>query len=178
MSTVVISTVSSMYDLADEFLAAVVAAMTTTDTGAPDRSFVSLGEPVFDTLCAQAIVHIPGLSEGATGPGAPPEGLGLRHSRGRVNLVAMTAWAIRCVTIQDGQIPVTDAEFNADAKASYEDGWAIWNYVTRAINNDDLFAGPCGDVHFDGGVAVTPSGGLGGWRFMLRVELNGYDPTA
>ena len=178
MSAVAVSTVTSMYDLAAEFLAAVVAAMATTDAGAPDRSYISLGEPVFDTLCAQAIVHVGGSTEGATGPSSPPEGLGLRHSRGRINLIAMTAWALRCVSIQDGQVPVTDAQFSADAKAGYEDGWAIWNYINRAIDSESLFGGACADVHMDGGLAITPSGGLGGWRFMIRAELSGYDPTA
>ena len=47
--TVTVSTKSSMYDLAAELLAAVVAAMATTDGGTPDRNYVSLGAPAFDT---------------------------------------------------------------------------------------------------------------------------------
>ena len=166
-----------MYDLANDYLTAVVAAMETTDAGGPDRYAVVLGDPVFDTLCAQAFVSVPTLTEGNTGPNSPPEATGNRTLRGRLNLVGMTAWAVRCISVQNGNRAVTDEQFGADAKAGYEDGWAIWNYVTRAINVDTLFSGPCSVNHFDGGAAITPSGGLGGWRFTIRVELQGYDPT-
>lgn len=174
--TVAVSTVISMYDLATELLAVLVTAMTSTAAGTPNRDFVALGDPVFDTLCAQAIVNIPELGEGTTGSTTPAEATGMRHSRGRVNLVTMNAWALRCVSFQNGNVPVSDAQFDADALAGYEDGWAIWNYVTRLINAGELFSGPCGIVHFDGGIAVTPAGGLGGWRFACRVELGGYNP--
>jgi hypothetical protein len=181
VSTPQVSSVSSMFDIADQFLQATVAAMTTTPAGPPARATVVLGDPVFDDSCGQAFVSVPALTEGSTNPGTPPEATGRRISRGRVNLVAMTAWAIRCVHVtsglQQGFVPPSDAELAADALQGYEDGWAVWNYITRAVLNDTLFSGPCGIVHFDGGQAVTPSGGLGGWKFTIRVELPGYDPT-
>lgn len=171
-----------MYDLATELLAAVIAAMATTDGGAPDRSFVSLGDPPWDTACSYAVVQIPTLTEGQTGPASPPEVTGIRHSRGRVNLVSMSAWAMRCIQASEENTqafdPPDDAQLSLEAKTSYEDGWAVWNYVNRAVNNGALFNGPCTIVHFDAGVAVNPSGGIGGWRFNTRVELAGYDPTS
>lgn len=180
--TVAPSTVTSMYDLATELLAAVIAAMTGTEGGSPDRSFVSLGDPPWDTLCSYAVVQIPTLNEGQTGPSGPPEVTGIRHSRGSVNLVSMSAWAMRCISSgqNDAQAYAApdDAQLSLEAKHAYEDGWAVWNYVKRAINAGTLFSGPCTIVHFDAGVAVNPSGGIGGWRFNTRVELNGYDPTA
>ena len=61
--TVVPSTVTSMYDLAAQLLSAVEAAMTTTEGGAPDRAFVSLGTPPWDGSCSYAIVQVDTLTE-------------------------------------------------------------------------------------------------------------------
>ena len=179
--TVAVSTVTSMYDLADSLLNAVAAAMATTDGGAPDRQFVALGAPVWDTMCSQACVQMPSLTEAATRDNSPALQPADRHSRGSVNLIGMTAYAIRCIeSSQDNSqnyMPPDDAQLSREAKIGYEDGWAIWNYVKRSINNGTLFGGPCGFVYFDGGVPVTPAGGLGGFQFTCRVELGGYDPT-
>lgn len=182
MSSVVSSTVTSMFDLAGEFLSAVTAAMATTDAGAPDESYITLGDPAWDTLCGQAVVMIPQLGEGATNPSSPPEQTGMRHTRGRINLVSMVAYAVRCAVSVDSQnlppfqAPSTDT-LTAIAKAGYEDGWAVWNYVNRAIDRHELFGGPCIDAHMEAGTPFTPEAGLGGWRFLVRVELGGYDPT-
>jgi len=169
-----------MYDLAVDLQSAVVGAMATTPAGAPDRSWVSLGEPAWDTSCAQAAIQVATLSEGGTNPGSPTEETGRRIGRGRVNLVGLVAWAVRCIQAseQNSQVwqPPSDEQLSAEALAAYEDGWAIWNWITRANLEGTLFGGPCSIVHFDGGAPVTPAGGLGGWRFALRVELGGYNP--
>jgi hypothetical protein len=179
-----VSTVSSMWQLAVELTNAVADAMATTDAGAPDTTYQTLGAPAFLDGCAQAAVEIPLLSEGATNPMTPPESTGMRHQRGRLNLVSMVAYAIRCIPVTDanGQMlpqfqSPSPATLSAIAKAGYEDGWAIWNWVNHAIRNGSLFGGPCSVVHFDGGIPYAPEAGLGGWRFAVRVELDGYDPT-
>lgn len=172
-----------MYDLAVDFLAAVVAAMGTTEEGVTGlNSYVTLGEPALASDCDQAIVQVAGLGEGATNPSTPPEATGMRHSRGRLNLVGLTAYALRCSAITRGggqvvELP-TFAELQQVAKIGYEDGWAIWNLVNRAIADESLFGGSCVVVHFDGGIPFEPQAGLGGWLFRIRVELGGYDPLA
>lgn len=179
-----IATVSSMYDLAVELRNAVAAAMATTTAGAPDEAYETLGEPAWLDGCSQAVVQIPLLTEEVTTPTSPPPVTGMRHERGRVNLISLLAYAMRCAPVTDGnnqflppfQAP-SAATLSAIAKAGYEDGWAVWNYVNRAVRHGTLFSGPCEIVHFDGGTPYTPEAGLGGWRFALRVELNGYDPT-
>lgn len=169
-----------MYDLAADFLTAVAEAMATTEAGGPARQFVSLGAPLWETGCAQASVQVLTLTEESTRDLSPAMQTGLRHARGRVNLVGFVAYAVRCVTVSEGNQnvyqPQSDATLSAEAKAAYEDGWAIWNYVTEAIRQDVLFGGPCGDVHFDLGVPFNPQGGLAGWQFTIRAELNGYRP--
>lgn len=178
--TVVASTVSSMYELADSFLQAIVAAMTTTTAGAPDRAFIAPDTPVFETECGQAAVYIPTLSEEATSPLTPGGQVGQRFHAGRVNLVGMIGFAVRCAEISEGnQLPYQppfNATLNGQAQAVYEDGWAIWNYVTALLNQKKLFQGPCGITHFDLGKPYIDEGGLMGWQFDIRVELNGYVP--
>lgn len=181
--TVVPSTVTSMYDLAVDLLDAVVAAMATTDTGITGlSSYVTLGAPALASDCDQAIVQVTTLGEGATSPTTPPEITGMRHLRGRLNLVGLAAYALRCSEITEGNSQVvmlpSFATLQEVAKIGYEDGWAIWNWITRAIDAGTLFGGPCSVVRFDGGVPFTPEAGLGGWLFSLRVELQGYDPTS
>lgn len=178
--TITASTVSSMYDLAEKYLEAIVAAMTTTAAGAPSRAFVAPGIPVFETNCAQAAVFVPSLTEEQTAPQGPPMQLGMRHHRGRVNLVGLTGFAVRCAAISEGNQglyqPLFDPTLDSQGRTVYEDGWAIWNYVTALIRQDLLFGGPCGDVHFDQGLPLVTEGGLTGWQFNLRVELDGYVP--
>ncbi len=180
MSAVIPSTAASTYGLATDLLAAVVGAMATTVGGAPKRSFISLGPPAWETDCAQAAVFISALSEGITNPTSPAEATGIRPIRGRLNLVGLVAQTARCIKSSQGNSqnykPPDDSQLSAEAREAYEDGWAVWNWVTRAIRDGSLFDGPCTVVHFDGGAPVEPSGGLGGWRFALRVELGGYDP--
>lgn len=178
--SVVPSTVTSMYDLAVDLLGAVSAAMATTDAGPPDIAYITLGEPAWAEACGQAVVQAAGLTEGRTDPGSGGEAEGRRFERGRVNLVGMVAYAMRCVTISELNAQVfslpSPATLSAIGKQSYEDGWAIWNYVTRATRKGLLFSGACSIVHFDGAPAATPEGNLGGWRFVCRVALDGYDP--
>jgi hypothetical protein len=178
---IVPSTVTSMYDLATDLLTAVEAAMATTQGGVPDRAFVSLGTPPWDTSCSYAIVQVDTLTEEVTRDTTPAGQTGMRHHRGRLNLVGMTAWAIRCIQASENNsqnwAAPDDAQLSAEAKISYEDGWAIRNYVNRAIDDLGLFGGSCIDAHMDMGLPVTPEGGLGGWRFSVRVELAGYNPV-
>ena len=145
--SVVVSTVTSLYDLAVDLLDAVVAAMATTDAGAPTRSYVSLGEPAFGPeACDQAAVQVQGLTEGQTSPSIPPEITGQRSRYGRINEATMVAYAVRCVPVSDGNnqiyAPLTVDELNGMAQQAYQDGWAIWNYVNYAIRNGTLSAAP------------------------------------
>lgn len=181
--SVQVATVTSLYDLAVDLLDAVVSAMATTEAGAPTISYISLGEPAFGPeSCDEAIVQINGLTEGQTSPsGNPAEISGQRFRYGSLNEATLTAYAMRCLFVsQQNQVPyagLTVADLSAASKQAYEDGWAIWNWVKRSVREGNLFGGNCSIVHFVGGTSYTPEAGLGGWRFVCRVALDGYDPT-
>lgn len=169
--TVAVSTVSTLFDLAEEFLAAGLDALETTEAGPPALSYISPGIPTFDYLCDTLCVYGATLTEGSTSPLNPPESTGFRHKRGRINLAGLTIVSARCGITKDNP---SGAELTAAAKKSLEDGWAIWNVLTQRIKNDDLFGGACSDVHFDPGLSLTPQAGLVLWQMTIRVEIGGY----
>jgi hypothetical protein len=169
--TVAISTVSTLFDLAVDLLQAADDALATTEAGPPAKSYISPGIPTFDGLCDTLVVYGASLTEESTSPLNPPPSPGWRHRRGRINLAGLTVVSARCGSTSPSP---TAAALTADAKKSLEDGWAIWNVITQKIRNDDLFGGACSDVHYDGGLSLTPQAGLVLWQMTLRIEIGGY----
>ena len=169
--TVTLSTVSTLFDLAVDFLAACDDALATTERGAPAMTYISPGTPVYDYTCDTLAVYVQSLTEESTAPLNPPTSTGWRHRRGRINLAAFTMVSARCGIL--GVSPTAN-QLTAAAKVNYEDGWAVWNVVTQKIKDGSLFDGPCTDVHFDNGLSLTPQAGLMIWQFTVRAEIGGY----
>lgn len=167
---------TDLFDLAAEYLAAVAAALVTTDAGVPDRAYVSPGAPAFD--CEQVTVHVGGPVEADTAPLAPPLMLGERTQvQGAVFLIQMTATIVRCTAVsdEDGNPPPI-ADLEASAMKIHADVWATWNFCRDAIRQGLLFASPSGrrEVFFDPAVSLEISGGVAGWQIPIRVQLGGY----
>jgi hypothetical protein len=169
--TVAVSTVSTLFDLAVDLLAAADEALATTEEGAPAMTYISPGVPTYDYTCDTLAVYVPSLTEESTSPLNPPPSSGWRHRRGRINLAGLTVVSARCGVVTTTP---TALQITAAAKKNYEDGWAIWNVVTQKIKDGTLFGGGCSDVHFDGGLSLTPQAGLVLWQMTLRVEIGGY----
>lgn len=169
--TVAVSTVTTLFDLAVDLLEACDEALATTEAGPPEKSYISPGVPTFDALCDTLVVYGATLTEETTSPLNPPPSTGWRHRRGRLNLAGLTVVSARCGSTKAAPLAT---DLTADAKKSLEDGWAIWNVLTQKIRNDDLFGGACSDVHFDGGLSLTPQAGLVLWQMALRIEIGGY----
>lgn len=170
--------ISDLQTTCEELLAAAVAALDTIPAsapglaGAPERSFVSPGQPAFD-CCDQLTVHAAAALEAATSPGGLATGR--RDAGMRENLVTLVVTITRCIhTIgNDGDFP-TPAEMQGDATQMNADGWALWNYVWNLMRSGDLFS-LCQAKYWDGLRAVNPSGGCSGWVLTLRVRLDGYE---
>ena len=169
-----------LHTLAEEFLAACVESLDTIPTfiptleGAPDRSFISPGIPVFD-CCEMLAVHVDSVFESDTSPG----GLAVsrRASWGRINLPTLVASVVRCVPTAGGsqldELPTT-ASLQDAAEQINADGWALWNHLFNMIRAGELFA-LCDEVFWEGLRAIAPSGGCGGWVISFRVQLDGYE---
>lgn len=147
--------------------------------GAPDRQFVSPGQPVFD-CCDQLAVEMTIVNDADTTPGGLAAGK--RALMGRIPHVTLTAWATRCIpSILDngmGSVVIpTPEELTASARQLDTDAWALYNHVYNAIRAEE-FLTLCGEAFFVGVVPVLPSGGCGGWTVTIRASLDGYAESA
>lgn len=170
-----------LHALAEDFLAACVESLDTIPTfapalgGAPERSFISPGLPVWD-CCEQLTVHVEALVEGDTSPGGLATGRRAVYTR--ENLVVLVASLTRCIptTGRGGgmdELPWPE-DLEAAAAQIHADGWAIWNHIFNMIRVNE-FSDRCSEVFWDGMRAYVPSGGCAGWVLTLRVKLDGYE---
>lgn len=169
-----------LHALAQELLDACIASLDTIPTfapalgGAPERSFISPGLPVWD-CCEQMTVHVDSVFESDTSPGGLASGR--RATHGRINQIAFIVSITRCVptvgaTPQD-EIPLIE-DLQLAAEQIHADGWALWNHLFNLVRDGDLFA-RCDLVNWDGMRAFFPSGGCGGWELRISVQLDGYE---
>ncbi len=167
-----------LFLLCEETLTASVFALDTLPAlgldGAPDRAYVSPGEPAFDNCCeggGQLTVYAANVT-------ALPAGAGRTDRSGRKNIVGLVITSVRCVPTGElsGQkvIPPTIAQLQASAAQIDADGWALWNILWNLWRAGDLFS-TCESVFWDGMRSIPPSGGCGGWNLLIRATLGGYD---
>lgn len=172
--TVTVSDVNSTYVLSNQYLSLCADLLDTTAGGSPDLAYVYPVQPVID-CCPALIVFMPRLTEEQTSPLTPPAATGHRAQFGRVNLVTLTAWVLRCSPrmSDDGSVNVTEVLYVA--QQVQQDGWVLWNGIYHAIR-DGVFKSLCEDVHFGEARPIREQGGCLGWEFTIRAELNGYAP--
>lgn len=149
-------------DLADSLLTTAVATLTQP---APDRQYVSQGEPPMD--CAQVTVHLVRLRPKLLDPGS-----------GKCMLVWVAGFQIvlvRCALTptDDGSLP-SGTELHAQNMALAEDGWDLASGLSAAWAAGNWPGeGRCQAVTFGPLEPFTPpvQGGLTGWRMTIEVEL-------
>jgi hypothetical protein len=171
MSTIEVSTVTSLDDLALALLEVAEDALADTEGGTPDVIFNSVGPPPFD-CCPMLAVHVPSLGVEPMNPSGPPMATGRQASYGRLNLASLIITATRCApTIKGGETPSV-SEMNAAANLVRQDMWVLWNAIYHAIKNGD-FKDTCSDVHIDRAQAIPEQGGCAGVQVIVRAELHG-----
>ena len=165
------SDVTSLSDLAQALLTVAEDAIATTTAGGIERSYISPAAPAFD-CCPFLSVYVSALSEESTSPLSPAAAPARRASYGRVNLATLVITAVRCApTLPSDGLP-TIADIEAVAVQVQEDGWALWNGVYCAIQNEQ-FEDLCSFIHFDSGRAIPEQGGCVGWEMILRAQIEG-----
>lgn len=165
------SDVGSLYDFSQSVLTVARACLATTQAGTPAVYYVSPGtQPAFD-CCPALIVTVAGLSEEGTSP-LEVTATGHRAAFGRLNLVTVVVWALRCAPEMDNKGNVLTANIEAVAEAVQEDAWALWCGFYHAVING-TWEGKCEDVHFDRGLPIQEQGGCVGWAFTMRAQLDG-----
>lgn len=170
--------VSDLYDALVEFFGVCKTALAETASGCPECAYISPGPPAWDS-CPCLIVYSGGPTVGDTFPLQPA--LAPLHRiqlERQVNLVALTAIALRCQPIIDegGRLPSPD-EQAAAAREVLEDAWALWNHLRAAKTAGTLFAPREREFELTPGIAYNPQGEAVGAAITVRTQLDGYTPT-
>jgi hypothetical protein len=171
-----------LHTICEELLAASVEALDTIPSyvsgldGAPERRYVSPGEPAAD-CCPQLTVHSILLEEAPTEPsGLPIQRRAGRHIR--LNHVVLAITLFRCVPVPRESLSGFDPPAAEDLQAAAEqlnaDAWAIWHHLFNMVDSGTLLT-RCGGIIAEGATALTPSGGCAGWAFTYRIKLDGYE---
>lgn len=174
--------VNDLNELADEYLAAVRAALAQSPGGSIARAFISPGNPDWD-CCPQLSVHVASVDDLDTLPVSPYPATGHRIQLTGVVLVAtLVATILRCVPIaSDGKSPPTVEQWNKASTETNGDLWAVTNYLIHAKRTGAIFSpspdGTRREVWMDPAAALRPQGGCAGWAFTVRVQLDGFQPT-
>lgn len=163
------------FDLLDLWLGAAADALALTEAGAPDLQRITPGPPAFD-CCPFVSVHGGFLLEAAAGEGGP---LAPAHrvNRAAQLLYTVVVTAVRCVPVpdEDGQPPNAESEALA-ARTVNQDLWALWNGLSAALRVG-ILSDRCAGAYRDGAVAITSTGGCGGWVLTFRVPIPGLPLT-
>lgn len=153
--------------------------------GAPTRQFVAPGLPEIEcckpgngiAIQGQLSVHNQSLQEEPTNPLSPSLAITQRPGKtGRVNSGSIVVIIARCSPVGDIRRPPTPDAWNAAARQTNADAWAIWNGLWRAQSDEDAFAAFCDGVYFDPAQNLAPQGGCVGTVFVLRPIMQGYNP--
>lgn len=168
-----VSTIDSLGQLLQDLLNVAATALAPTTRGTPEIQYLSPGLPPMDFGCDSLIAFAGGIAEETTTPIAPLPATGHRFARARVNLPTIAVIVSRCWTVEP---PVTEDQIpllTTDGLQHCQDGWALWNGITQALRDGDLLGGRCDLAHFQPLQPRDPAGGLFGWTFSLRVNLDG-----
>ena len=139
-------------------------------SGCPDRALVTPGLPV-DDCPEQLAVHVDPVGELASFQ---------RKSKNLwLNQASFTITISRCLTGASFEgfayVEPTVEALEAAARQGNADVWALWNGLRNAYR-DGLIFEHCDKVVFHPATARNPSGGVGGWTFVIDAVIDGYDP--
>ncbi|HET9520696.1 MAG TPA: hypothetical protein VFO73_06615 [Candidatus Limnocylindrales bacterium] len=139
--------------------------------GAPARQFVSPGLPADD--CPMLVVWV--------------DPIGPLPAQRDVKLAAwitaptFNVTVTRCQptpTLNGSELILPDpADLTAAALQHNADGWALWNGLHAAVQQQRILAA-CDKAIFDPAVARDPMGAIGGWTMQIRVTVPGYEALA
>jgi hypothetical protein len=162
---------SNLYDMAHTILDAVSAQMAADGVDVPDRQYVTMGVPVAE--CGALVVAWERLGRGtASGTGEVVRPVDFAATR----VATFSVWLLRCLsaTVPDEGVDLaaapTVAELEADAEVVLTDAYVVERGLGRARQaaqvrerGVQMQAYPV--------VPMEPSGGIGGVRCLVRVDL-------
>lgn len=179
--------IGDLFDLAQLLLDIVaealdtIPAFDTTLEGAPERQFVSPGQPVNDFVSADCCSAIAVWAVPTVEADTTPGGLNAGRRAARqawINHVGLNAVVWRCIPVGESSAvgvytPPTAAQLTESARQHLADGWALWNHLHNAQSFGEILD-LCDEVFFDGITPTIPAGGCAGWIIAFRAALGGY----
>lgn len=145
-----------------------VDALDAYEGGAPERQYVSHGEPgneAGECECEELTVHLSALQ---------PRALDTPSSS-RCAVIPEVQFCIqlwRGVTVFENTDTPSATTLNDEALALTIDGWALWKHLTGLWKAGTLLDGiSCKNVTFGTMEPLGPTGGLAGWQLCLTVEV-------
>lgn len=172
------SDASTLTEQAEALLDVAYNAMSATVGGPPALKYISPGLPALDYQCDQVAVWAAGIGDEQAGALSPQPVVGQRRRLAWVNLCTLNVLMGRCIhtgkSTSKGYTPPLESELGEDGGKVMEDAWALWNAVSTAIVQDDLFGGVCQDIKLLSMTPLTPQGGVAGWVLTLSFQLPGY----
>lgn len=163
--------IDAMYNLASDALEVIAVRWDAGAEPLPTRRHVTYG--VIPVDCEQLVVSaertfgvdaLDVLAEGLSGLG------GLSAAAPFATRAITFACAVhRCVPVPDDSgTPPSSAALDAAARTAISDGQAMLNALILGHRAGDLEIGSNG-LAFEGGEALTPEGGYGGWLTRVRA---------
>lgn len=139
--------------------------------GAPAYAFVSDAAPIpeccDDGMLAVHVNNVTDRFARAAEPSAP-----------KLNVPSLIVSLLRCVPVGTGEgdhyEPPTVDEIQTSARQTLADGWALWNGIYSAIEQE-VFLTRCRRAEFVSMQSVRPGEGqCAGWQLAFLVQLDGY----
>lgn len=163
---------SDLYGACVALLADAVAALATTDAGAPAYAVVSPGSPVYD-CCPMVSVHWTPIGRNA-GPALASGPL--HQARAWLNSVQFTVTALRCSPkLQEATGTPLAIDVNTAAKSVADDAWALNSYISARIADGTLFGPyPCNEIVVSPITQLQDSGGAIGCQYQIQATIQGY----
>lgn len=157
--------------LATDLLASATEALDYHGRPLPDRRYVAHGIPVWD--CEQLVVAIRSIEQRIE------RGVGQTSAAAcaTVGIVTLDLAIVRCVPTVDDQGRPPDADALTDSAVGLaSDASVLWDLIAEGRQDGTLFGSfdgiVCSSVTVTQARADTPSGGLAGWTFPVRVTLD------
>jgi hypothetical protein len=166
---------SIYYDIAHELLNYVVTSFAAEGIDLPDRRYVHHGEPAHDygpevdpDCTGQLTINWEFVGSGQ--PGAETSDSNKQRGCVLIDFIEYAIELVRCVpTLQEDGTPPTVIALDDSALDLAVDGYVLRRSVYDAWSSG-IFC-QCQDIQIARMTAISPRGGVAGWRQTLQVEL-------
>jgi hypothetical protein len=162
---------SALYNAAVDVLNTAVAVLDANSAlGAPDRRYVSVGDPALD--CDQITVAATARPALVASSGAGLDAA-RHHRRARILIAEFRIAVVRCgyPTLDEHANPPSDVDLEAAAASLYAEGWALFVGLNDAARGGSLGEW-CGEWSVDSLDPIGQEGAVAGWVVSASASVS------